>query len=162
MHSCRGTGIPSRRQHPCVIVAWPFDALGMALTNSYPMRLMGCSVLAFGIGFVIRSAGFTLVSTFVANQPDLEASCIQRFCMSTCFALPSPLRLTRHTVAEASKCRISLHDIHTSFATLWILSPSEAVLTAAYSSLSADENATTCCLLVHTLREWVHLKMTPA
>ena len=49
-----------------------------------------------------------LVSTFfVANGPDLEASCIQRFCMSTSFALPSPLRLTRHIVAEAySVCRI--------------------------------------------------------
>ena len=28
---------------PCVIVAWPFDALVVELTNSYPMRLMSCS-----------------------------------------------------------------------------------------------------------------------
>ena len=41
------------------------------------MKLMSCSILAFGIGFVIKSAGFAPVSTlFVANQPDLEASCI--------------------------------------------------------------------------------------
>ena len=34
---------------------------------------------------------------FVTNLPDLDASCIHRFCMSTCFALPSPLRLTQST-----------------------------------------------------------------
>ena len=45
--------------------------LVVTLTNSYPMRLMSCSILTFGIGFVIKSAGFTLVSTFfVANRPD--------------------------------------------------------------------------------------------
>ena len=70
---------------------------------------MSCSILAFDTSFVIMSARFTLVSTFfVVNRPDLEASCIQSFCMSTCFALPSPLRLIRHIPAEASKCRFSL------------------------------------------------------
>ena len=128
MHNCRGTGIPSGRLYLCVIVAWPFDALVVALTHSYPTRLIRCSILTFGIGFVIKSAGFTLVSTFfVANQPDLEVSYIQRFCMSTCFAFPSPLRMTKHTVAEASKCRFSLQDVPMSLATLWIPSPSEAV-----------------------------------
>ena len=72
---------------------------------------------------------------FVVNRPDFEASCIQRVCMSTCFALPSPLRLTKHVVAEASRCRFSLHDIPRSFATLWIPSPSDGVLTGAYHLL---------------------------
>ena len=52
-----------------------------------------------------------------------------------CFALPSPLRLTRHIVAEASNCKFSLQDIPRSLETLWIPSPSEAVLTAAFSLL---------------------------
>ena len=112
MHNCRGTGISSWRQYSCVIVAWPFDVLVVTLTNSYPMRLMSCSILALGICFVHKSAGFTLVSTFfVANQPDLEAFRNQRFCASACFALPSPLRLTKSIVAETSKCRFSLQDI---------------------------------------------------
>ena len=94
-----------------------------------------------------------LVFFFVVNRPDLEASCIQRFCLSTCFALPSPLRLARHIVAKASRCRFSLHDSPRSFATLWLPSPSDAVLTAASSSLLADDNATTCYALVDTLRQ---------
>ena len=97
-------------------------------------------MFGLGSGFVIKSAGFMLVPTvFVMNRPDLEASCIHRCCMSTCFALPSPLRLTKHIVAEASRCRFSPHDIPKSFATLWILSPSDAAFTAAYSSLSAED-----------------------
>ena len=101
-----------------------------------------------------------------ARVNHLRGEPIQRFCMSTCFAFPSPLRLTRHIVAEASRCRFSLYidQAHRcrgiqvqiqpkSFATLWIPSPSDAVLTAAHSSLSADDNATTCCFLVHTLRQ---------
>ena len=37
--------------------------------------------------------------TFVVTKfPDLDASCVHRFCMSTCFALPSPLRLSKHSV----------------------------------------------------------------
>ena len=35
----------------------------------------------------------------------LEACCIHKFCMSTCFALPRPLQLTKHIVAVASRCR---------------------------------------------------------
>ena len=68
-------------------------------------------------------------------------------------------------IDQAHRCRgiqFSLHDIPRSFATLWIPSPSDAVLTAAYSSLSADDNATTCCFLVHTLRQRLPLMMTPA
>ena len=98
---------------------------------------------------------------FVTNLPDLDASCIHRFCMSTCFALPSPLRLTKPIVAEASKCRLSPHNIPRSFATLWTPSPADAVLTAAYSSLSAEDSDTTCCFLVHTLRQCPPLMMTP-
>ena len=93
-----------------------------------------------------------MTTFFVMNRPDLEASCIHKFYMSTCFSLPSPLRLTKHIVAEASKCRFfSPHDIPKSFATLWIPSPPDAALTAAYSSLSAEDSDTTCCFLVHTL-----------
>ena len=39
-------------------------------------------------------------------------------------------------------------------------SPSDAVLTAAYSSLSAEDSDTTCCFLVHTLRQCPPLMMT--
>ena len=88
--------------------------------------------------------------------------CTHRFCMSTCFAFPRPLRLTRHIVAEASRCRFNSHDIPMSFAMLWIPSPSDAVLTAAYSSLSAEDSDTTCCFLVHVLRQCPPLMMTPA
>ena len=110
---------------PCVIVASPFDALVMALTYSYPMRLMSCSILAFGIGFVIKSARFTLVSTFfVANRPDLEASCIQRFCMSTCFA-QSPAIDQAHR-SRGIQVHIQFAGYSKSLATLWTPSPSEA------------------------------------
>ena len=64
---------------------------------------------------------------FVANRCDLDASCIHRFCISTCCALPKPLRLTNHIVAEASKCRFDPHDIPMSFVMLSIPSPSVAV-----------------------------------
>ena len=47
-------------------------------------------------------------------------ACIHKFCMSTCFALPSPPRLTKHIVAKASRCRFSPHAILKSSATLWI------------------------------------------
>ena len=113
---------------------------------------MSCSIFRFGSGFVIQSAGLKLVPTFFAtNLPDLDASCIHRFCMSTCFAWPNPQRLTKHIVAEASKCRLSPHDVPKSFATLWIPSPSDAVLTAAYSPLSAEDSDTTCRFLVSYL-----------
>ena len=124
-------------------------------------RIMSCSILAFGIGFVVKCTGFTLVSTFfVANRPDLGASCIQRFRMSTCFASPS-------AIDQAHRCRgihvqIQSADIPRSLASLWIPSPSEAVLTAAKRSPSADDSATTCCFLVHTLRQRLLLMMTPA
>ena len=67
------------------------------------------------------------------NFLDLDASCIHRLCMSTCFALPRPLRLTTLNVAEASICRFS-----------------------------AEDSATTCCFLVHTVRQCPPLMMTPA
>ena len=72
-----------------------------------------------------------------------------RLCMSTCFALPSRLRLTRPIVAWAPRCRFNRHAMATSFATLWIPNPSDAVLTAACSSLTAADSDTTCCFLVH-------------
>ena len=81
---------------------------------SAQLAFLICCFEHFGLGsgFVIKSAGFTFVPTFfVTNRPDLETSCIHRFCMSTCFALPSPPRLTKYTVAEASRCRFSPHDI---------------------------------------------------
>ena len=153
------------RKIPCNHIsppARPFRGPISPFTNSYPMRLMSCSILSFGSGFVIKSAGFTLVPTFFAtNLPDLDASCIHRFCMSTCFALPNLLRLTKHIIAEASRCRFSPHNMPRSFATLRIPSPSDAVLTAAYSSLSAEDSDTTCCFLVHTLRQCPLLMMTP-
>ena len=37
------------------------------------------------------------------NLFDWEASCIHKFCMSTCFSLTSSLRWTKHIVAVASK-----------------------------------------------------------
>ena len=55
--------------------------------HSKPIIFISCSIFGLGIGFVIKSAGFTLVPTFfVTNLFDLDASCIHRFCMSTCFA----------------------------------------------------------------------------
>ena len=64
----------------------------------------------------------------MTNRPALEASCIHRLCISTCFALPRPLRLTRHIVADASRCRFNPHDIPMSFVMLWIPNPSDAAL----------------------------------
>ena len=126
------------------------------------MMLMSCSIFGFASGFVIKSAGFTFVPTVSAtNRPALQASCVHRFCISTCFVLPRPLRLTRHIVCEASKCRFNPHDIPMSFAMLRIPSPSDAVLTAAYSSHSTEDSDTTCCFLVHTLRQCPPLMMTP-
>ena len=49
-----------------------------------------------------------------------------------------------------------------SFATLWIASPSDAVLAAAYSSFSAVYSDTTCCFLVHTFKQCPLLMSTPA
>ena len=58
-----------------------FDPVFM---NSQPMMLMGCSIFDLDIGFVIKSAGLPLVPTFfVTSLPDLDASCIHKFCMST-------------------------------------------------------------------------------
>ena len=105
-----------------------FNTSAPVLMNSYPMMFMSCSTFGFGSGFVTKSVAFTLVLTFfVTNLSDLDASCIHRFCMPTCFALPNPLRLTKHIIAEASSCRLSPHDISKSFATLWIPRPSNAV-----------------------------------
>ena len=47
----------------------------------------------------------------VMNSSDLNASCIHKRCTFTCFALPNPLQLTMHIVADASKCRLSWHTI---------------------------------------------------
>ena len=55
---------------------------------------------------------------FVTNLSDLDASYIHLCCTFTCFALPNPLLLTRHLVADASKCRFSLHTLPRSFAEL--------------------------------------------
>ena len=56
-----------------------------ACLSTHELEALSCSILAFGIGFVIRSAPFTLVSTFfVANRRYLEA--------------------------EAARCRFSLQD----------------------------------------------------
>ena len=66
--------------------ARPFRAPVSPFTNWYPMRLMSCSILGLGSGFVIKSVGFTLVPTFfVTNLPDLDTSCIHEIRMtSTC------------------------------------------------------------------------------
>ena len=57
---------------------------------------------------------------------------------------------------------MQITDTPKTFATLWIPSPSDAVFTAAYSSLSAEDSATTCCFWVHTLRQCAPLMMTLA
>ena len=81
--------------------------------------------------------------------------------MSTCFALPSPLGFTRPVVVEASRCRVSPHILPRTLAKLCIPSPSDAALTAEYSSLSAVDNDTSRCFFVHFLRQRPPLKIAP-
>ena len=108
-------------------------------TNRKPISFLICSMFGPGKGFVIRSAGFKLVPCFfVTKFPDFEASCIHKICIPTCFAFPSPPQFTQHVIAAASRCRFNPHTIPKSFAPLWISRPSDAVLTAASSSLFAS------------------------
>ena len=143
---------------------------GLCLAPSSPVsrRRDHCRSRWGSHGLVVRqrlrhqmSAEFTFVPTFIVTSlPDLDASSIHGLRMLTCFALPSPLRLTRPIVAEASRCRVSPHTIPRSLATLCVPSPFDAALTAAYSSLSAVDNDTTCCFFVHTFRQWPPLHPT--
>ena len=81
--------------------------------------------------------------------------------MSTCFDLFSHLRLTRYIVAVASRCWFNPHIMPQCFAALWIPKLSGAVLTAAYSSLSAVGRNATCCFLVHASQQCPPM-ITPA
>ena len=100
---------------------------------------------------------------FVTNLPDLDASCIHkilhvdvlRFAQSS--AVEQTHSLLRRPDVEVQPAR----HISTSFAKLWTPRPSGAALTAAYSSLSAEDNDTTCRFLVHVLRQYPPLMMTP-
>ena len=87
-------------------------------------KFMSCSIFGLGIRFVIKSEGVTLMPTFfVTIFSNWMSHAFTVFRMSTCFALPKPLRLTKHIVGEASRCRFSSHAIPRSFVTFWIFSP---------------------------------------
>ena len=139
-------------------LALPWQHAGWRVPAEFPQLR---SWRKSSVGFVIMSAGSTFVSTFlVTNFSNLDASCVHRCCTLTCFTLPKPLRLSKHIAADASRC--SCYTILRSFAKLWIPSPSDAALTAAYNSLSAVHNDTTCCFLVHTSKKCPPLWVTPA
>ena len=112
------------------------------------MMPMSCSIFGFASGFVIRSAGFMFVPTFLV----VNLARIWKPPVSTDFAC----RVLRFWPA----CK--MFQIQVFCDALDPPSPSDAVLTAAYSSLSAEDSATTCCFLVHTLRQCPPLMMTPA
>ena len=98
---------------------------------------------------------------FVTNLFDLEAPCIHKFCKSACFALPRPLRLSTSSLSCPDVGSIHIQCPGPSPRSEFP-NPSDAVLTAAYSSLSAVDKHTTCCFLVHTFKQCHPLMITPA
>ena len=98
--SARFLGSP-RREHAIAFLSIdPSLSPRQSSTNSKPIMPMNCSIFGFASGFVIKSAGFMFVPTFlVVSRKDLEASCIYRLCMSTCLALPSP-----SAIDQAHRC----------------------------------------------------------
>ena len=83
-------------------------------------------MLSPGTGLFIESAGCTCVPTFLlTNFSDLDASCYPQVLHAHVLRLAqSRVVDTRHIVADASRCRFSLHTIPKSFAKLRIPSRS--------------------------------------
>ena len=78
-------------------------------TNSQHIIFNNCSIFGPGNG-----VSYPLSSSRTCHG----ASYIHQFCMSTCFALPNPLRLTRHIATVESRCRFNPHTVSKSFSTL--------------------------------------------
>ena len=126
MHNCRGMEFP-RRQYPCVIVAWPF----------------GCA--CHGAHELVSHEAHELFNSCLRNP--LRHLVSRGFALSTCFALPQSPAIDQAHRCRGIQVQIQSADILRFLATLWIPSPSVAVLTAAH---------------LHTLRQWLPLMMTPA
>ena len=124
-------------------------------TNSKPMIFVCCAIFDPSSGFVIKSAGSTFVPTFFVTSRfefgGFQVLHVNVFCLA-----PPPA--VDHAHPDVGSNHIPMPK---SFATLWIPNPSDAFLTAAYSSLSAMDTDTTCCFLVHTFKQCPPLMITP-
>ena len=114
--------------------------------NRQLIIFMSCSIVDLGNGFVIKSAGFTLRDEPAWLGCPLNPQVFHIDVLRIA-------QVTKHIVASPSTSRFRPHTLPRSSATLWTSKPSHAVLTVAYSSLSAVDSDTTCCFLVHTLRQ---------